>query len=66
MKPWEPVVELSVFRVKEPDAARRIVNALVGMIYEPSEHFYVDAGIRIGLNEDSEDYGLLAGFGYKF
>lgn len=66
MKPWEPVVELAVIRVKEPDAVTRIVNVLFGVIYEPSEHFSVDAGIRVGLNEDSEDYGLLAGFGYKF
>jgi hypothetical protein len=65
-KPWEPVVELVVTRVKGPDAVTRIANALVGLIYEPSEHFYVDAGIRVGLNASSEDYGLLAGFGYKF
>jgi hypothetical protein len=65
-KPWEPVVELAVIRVKETDVYSRIANALVGMIYEPSEHFYVDAGVRVGLNSNSEDYGLLAGFGYKF
>ena len=65
-KPWEPVVELAVIRIKETDVYSRIANALVGMIYEPSEHFYVDAGVRVGLNANSEDYGLLAGFGYKF
>jgi hypothetical protein len=65
-KPWEPVVEMAVIRVKETDVYSRIANALVGMIYEPSEHFYVDAGVRVGLNANSEDYGLLAGFGYKF
>jgi hypothetical protein len=65
-KPWEPVVELTVIRVKEPDTLTRIVTSLVGLIYEPSEHFYIDAGIRVGLNVNSEDYGLLAGFGYKF
>jgi len=65
-KPWEPVVELAVVRVKETDVFSRIANALVGLIYEPSEHFYVDAGIRVGLNASSEDYGFLAGFGYKF
>jgi hypothetical protein len=66
LKPWEPVVELAVIRVKVPDTFTRIATALVGLIYEPSEDFYVDAGIRIGLNANSEDYGLLAGFGYKF
>ena len=66
VKPWEPVVELAVIRVKEPAGHSRIVTALFGMIYEPSEEFYVDAGVRIGLNSTSEDYALLAGFGYKF
>lgn len=66
LKPWEPIVELAVIRVKETDTFTRIAAALVGLIYEPSEDFYVDAGIRIGLNANSEDYGLLAGFGYKF
>jgi hypothetical protein len=65
-KPWEPVVELAVVRVKEPAVFTRIATALVGLIYEPSEHLYIDAGIRIGLNVHAEDYGLLAGFGYKF
>ena len=65
-KPWEPVVELAMIRVKEPDTLTRLLTALVGLIYEPSEKFYVDAGVRVGLNESSEDYALLAGFGYKF
>ena len=65
-KPWEPVVELTVIRVKETDAFTRIATALVGVIYEPSEDWYVDAGVRIGLNSSSEDYALLTGFGYKF
>jgi hypothetical protein len=65
-KPWEPVVELAVIRTKEKDVFTRMVTALAGLIYEPSEHFYADAGVRIGLNEHSGDYGLLAGFGYKF
>jgi hypothetical protein len=65
-KPWEPVVELAVVRTKGKDIFTRMVTALAGLIYEPSEHFYADAGVRIGLNEHSEDYGLLAGFGYKF
>jgi hypothetical protein len=65
-KPWEPVVELAVIRVKETDDYSRIATALVGLIYEPSEDFYVDAGVRAGLNSNSEDYALLAGFGYKF
>jgi len=39
---------------------------LVGLIYEPSEKFYLDCGVRAGLNERSEDYALLAGFGHKF
>jgi hypothetical protein len=65
-KPWEPVVELVASRVKEMDAVTRIVTAVIGLIYEPSEKFYVDAGVRVGLNDSSEDYGLLAGFGYKF
>jgi len=66
VKPWEPVVELAVVRVKQPAGYSRIVNALFGLIYEPTEEFYVDAGVRVGLNSDSEDYALLAGFGYKF
>jgi phage-related protein len=65
-KPWEPVVELSVVRVKGGDGYERLASALAGIIYEPSDQYYVDAGIRIGLNERSEDYALLAGFGYKF
>jgi len=65
-RPWEPVVEFAVFRVKEPGGITRIAQALVGLIYEPSERYYVDAGTRIGLNDSSEDYALLAGFGYKF
>ena len=65
-KPWEPVVELAVVRVKGADGYERISTALAGIIYEPSEQFYVDAGVRAGLNERSEDYALLAGFGYKF
>ena len=65
-KPWEPVVELAVVRVKGADGYERIATALTGIIYEPSEQFYVDAGVRVGLNEQSEDYALLAGFGYKF
>jgi len=65
-KPWEPVAELAVIKVKGIDGYGRIVTALVGIIYEPSERYYVDSGIRVGLNEHSEDYALLAGFGYKF
>jgi hypothetical protein len=65
-KPWEPVAELAVVRVKGVDGYERIVTALVGMEYEPSESFYVAAAVRVGLNEQSEDYALLAGFGYKF
>jgi hypothetical protein len=65
-KPWEPVTELSVIRVKGPDGYERLATALVGLIYEHSEQFNVDAGLRVGLNERSEDYALLAGFGYKF
>jgi len=65
-KPWEPVAELVVIRVKNADGYDRIAMALAGIIYEPSERFYVDAGVRFGLNERSEDYALLAGFGYKF
>ena len=65
-KPWEPVVELSVVRVKETDVFSRMANVLVGLIYEPSEKFYLDGGVRAGLNERSQDYALLAGFGYKF
>jgi hypothetical protein len=65
-KPWEPVAELAVIRTKVTEGFERIVTALVGIVYEPSERFYVDAGVRVGLNEQSEDYALLAGFGYKF
>jgi hypothetical protein len=65
-KPWEPVAELAVIRVKEPDALLRIITVLAGLIYEPSEKYYLDAGIRAGLNDTSEDYALLAGFGCKF
>lgn len=65
-KPWEPVIELAVVRVKETDATARILNMLVGLIYEPSDKYYIDAGIRLGLNDQAEDHGLLAGFGYKF
>jgi hypothetical protein len=65
-KPWEPVAELAVIRVKGTDRYDRIAMLLAGIIYEPSERFYVDAGVRVGLNERSEDYALLAGFGYKF
>jgi hypothetical protein len=65
-KPWEPVAELVVIRVKGEDGYERIATAVVGMIYEPSESFYVAAAVRVGLNEQSEDYALQAGFGYKF
>lgn len=65
-KPWEPVVELVVTRVKGVDGYERLASALAGVIYEPSDQYYVDAGVRVGLNERSEDYALLAGFGYKF
>ena len=65
-KPWEPVAELAVVRVKGEDGYERIVTALVGMEYEPSESFYAAAALRVGLNAQSEDYALLAGFGYKF
>ncbi len=65
-KPWEPVAELAVIRVKVADGYERIATALAGIIYEPTERFYIDAGVRVGLNESSEDYTLLAGFGYKF
>ena len=65
-KPWEPVVELAVLRVKEPEAVTRIATALIGLVYEPSDKFYVDAGIRAGLNKSSEDYAVLAGFGVGF
>jgi len=65
-KPWEPVVELVVIRLKGADGYDRIATALAGIIFEPSERFSVDAGIRVGLNDRSEDYALLAGFGCKF
>jgi hypothetical protein len=65
-EPWEPIVEVAVVRVKGANGYERISTALAGIIYEPSEWYYLDAGIRIGLNEQSEDYALLAGFGYKF
>ena len=59
-------MEFAMTRKKGPDAVSRIATALVGLIYEPSEKFYLDGGVRAGLNERSEDYALLAGFGYKF
>jgi hypothetical protein len=65
-KPWEPVVELAVVRVKGADGYERLASALAGVIYEPFDQYYIDAGVRVGLNERSEDYALLAGFGYKF
>jgi hypothetical protein len=65
-KPWEPVAELAVVRAKGEDGYERIVTALAGMEYEPSESFYAAVAVRVGLNEKSEDYALLAGFGYKF
>ncbi len=65
-KPWEPVVELAATRARASDSVTRIETALVGLIYEPSEKYYIDAGVRVGLNASSEDYALLAGFGYKF
>jgi len=65
-EPWEPVVELTVIRVKGAAGYERLATALAGIIYEPSERYYLDAGVRVGLNERSEDYALLAGFGYKF
>jgi hypothetical protein len=65
-KPWEPVVELTVIRVKGTDGYERLVSLLAGIIYEPSERYYIDAGVRVGLTERSEDYVLLAGFGCKF
>jgi hypothetical protein len=65
-KPWEPVAELMVVRIKGTDGYERLASILAGIIYEPSERFYIDAGIRIGLTERSEDYALLTGFGRKF
>ena len=65
-KPWEPVAELTVIRVKGADGYDRLVSLLAGVIYEPSDRYYIDAGVRVGLTERSEDYVLLAGFGYKF
>ncbi len=65
-RPWEPVVELAATRASGTDGVTRIVTGLVGLMYEPSEKYYIDAGVLVGLNRDSPDYGLLAGFGYKF
>ena len=65
-KPWEPVAELIVLRAKGADGYERLASMLAGIIYEPSEQYYLDAGVRVGLNEQSEDYALLVGFGYKF
>jgi hypothetical protein len=65
-EPWEPVLELAVIRIKTGDGYERLATALAGIIYEPSERYYLDAGVRVGLNERSGDDALLAGFGYTF
>jgi Putative MetA-pathway of phenol degradation len=65
-RPWEPVVELAAVQTKGTDVRTRIATVLFGLIFEPSENLYIDAGVRAGLNSRSEDYALLAGFGYKF
>jgi hypothetical protein len=52
--------------VKRAEGYERLVSALAGVMYEPSEKYYIDTGVRVGLNDQSEDYAFLAGFGYKF
>jgi hypothetical protein len=39
---------------------------LAGFIYDISKVWYVDLGGRVGLNNDAEDYSLLAGTAWRF
>lgn len=37
-----------------------------GFTYETNENFVLDAGVQIGLNSDSEDFGCFTGFTQRF
>ncbi|HLE41745.1 MAG TPA: transporter [Nitrospirota bacterium] len=65
-EPFELVVEVSGERRKQDGQFSRPLFLLGGAIYELSESWYVDVGLRAGLNTDAEDYALLAGVAYGF
>jgi hypothetical protein len=60
------VSELYAETSKEAGTFSRPQFALAGVIYEMSDSWYVDAGVRAGLNKDAEDYTVRAGVGYAF
>jgi hypothetical protein len=39
---------------------------LTGFVYDISKSWYVDLGVRAGLNKYAEDYAVLAGTAWRF
>ncbi|MCK9417753.1 MAG: transporter [Nitrospirae bacterium] len=66
------LMELSGESRKETDAAidtqsySRPFTFLAGFIYDISKSWYVDLGVRAGLNKYAEDYSVLAGTAWRF
>jgi hypothetical protein len=42
---------------RRAEGYERFASAPADVLYEPSERYYVDAGVHIGLNGRLEDYG---------
>ncbi len=51
---------------KEAEAYSRPFNLLGGVIYGISRSWYVDLGVRVGLNKYADDYVALGGAGWRF
>lgn len=67
-KESETITDLSVFPIiiTETSTYSRPVTLLAGFVYDISKSWYVDLGVRTGLNSYAEDVAVLAGSAWRF
>ena len=64
--PFRFLTEFSGESRKEAGVYSRPLNLLGGVIYDISRSWYVDLGVRVGLNKYADDYVALGGAGWRF
>lgn len=64
-KELKAVAEVAVAKA-DADGAKAQAILTVGAIYEVEKNIDVDAGLRLGLTKETEDYAILAGVTFKF
>lgn len=62
----ELIVSKSDEKLADGSTAKAQAYATLGAIYEATKNIDVDAGLRLGLTKESEDYAILAGVTFKF